>query len=98
MIELLQEWTNISILLGSLGVGYILKHYIPLDSKHIPLIMAVVGIVIGIGINGYVSFEVSLLQGMISGLASTGLHQVFAQQIEGKEVELPREVYKTEER
>lgn len=82
MIELLQEWTILSIVVGSLIIGYILKHYIPMDSKHIPLIMAIVGILIGLGLNGYVDFQQSVLAAMLSGLASTGLHQVFTQYIE----------------
>ena len=66
------------VTLSSLGFGYILKNYIPMDNKHIPAIMAVSGIVFTILIKGYVSFEDTIVAGALSGLASTGLHQAFS--------------------
>lgn len=60
-----------------LCVGYVLKNSFPsLDNKYIPLIMAVLGIVLNVWIVKAISPDV-LLGGMFSGLASTGLHQLF---------------------
>lgn len=85
IINVLQEWTNLSIVGGCLIFGYLLKNYIPLDNKHIPVIMATTGVVIALVLNGYVSFEATILTGALSGLASTGLHQVFHQYINNKD-------------
>ena len=60
-----------------LCLGYIIKsslNFIP--NKYIPLIMAVTGCILNIWINKSVTADV-ILGGMFSGLASTGLHQLF---------------------
>ena len=64
--------------------GYVMKHAIPSDriNKYIPLTMAVIGVVLNAWLNGFVFTPEVLLGGLASGLASTGLHQVFAQFIE----------------
>lgn len=62
-----------------LCVGYILKNAVPkLDNRYIPAIMGVLGVVIVFWIHGTLTSEL-LLQGLASGLASTGLHQVLTQ-------------------
>lgn len=85
LIQVLQEWTNLTVLGGALIFGYILNNYIPLDNKHIPLIMAVTGIFISVALNGYVDFETTILSGALNGLASTGFHQVFHQYIKAED-------------
>lgn len=58
-------------------IGYILKNSFPkLDNKYIPLIMATLGVILNIWMSQIISPEI-LLAGMFSGLASTGLHQLF---------------------
>lgn len=58
-------------------VGYVLKNSFPsLENKYIPLIMAVLGVVLNVWIVKVISPDV-ILGGMFSGLASTGLHQLF---------------------
>ena len=84
MQEILQNWTNLTIVGGALIFGYILNNYINMDNKHIPLIMAITGILISVAINGYIDFEQTILVGSLSGLASTGLHQVFHQYIKSE--------------
>lgn len=65
-------------------IGYILKNSFPkLDNKYIPLIMAILGVVLNIWIAKTITPEI-LLAGMFSGLASTGLHQVFVNLMQGK--------------
>lgn len=58
--------------------GYILKNVITTNkiNKYIPLIMGVTGIVINVWINMAFTPEI-LLAGVFSGLASTGLYEVF---------------------
>ena len=65
-------------------VGYVIKTSVPkLDNKYIPLIVAVLGVVLNIWIVKAISPDV-LLGGMFSGLASTGLHQVFKSLIQNE--------------
>ena len=61
-----------------LCVGYIVKNMIPSDgiNKYIPLIMGALGVVLNIWINLGITPQI-LLGGLFSGLASTGMHQVF---------------------
>lgn len=66
-------------------VGYVLKNSFPkLDNKYIPLIMAILGVVLNVWIVKAISPDV-LLGGMFSGLASTGLHQLFVTLINKEE-------------
>lgn len=62
-----------------LCIGYILKRWMPTDDKWIPTILAIIGAVAGVIANGF-SFE-SIVYGMLSGLASVGLHQAFKQHL-----------------
>lgn len=60
-----------------LCVGYVLKNSFPkLANRYIPLIMAILGVMLNVWVAGHITIEV-LLGGMFSGLASTGLHQLF---------------------
>lgn len=74
------------IILGiCLCVGYILKNVVPNENvnRFIPLIMGILGVVLNVWINMSFTAEI-LLGGLFSGLASTGLHQIFAQLLAGK--------------
>lgn len=65
-------------------VGYIIKvSFSSIDNKYIPLIMAILGVVLNVWINMNITPEI-ILAGMFSGLASTGLHQVFKELIGGE--------------
>lgn len=65
-------------------IGYVLKNSFPkFDNKYIPCIMALLGCALNIWIAGGISPEI-MLGGMFSGLASTGLHQVFVNLIQSK--------------
>lgn len=80
-LELLNELTLPTVVIGCLVIGYVIKQYLPLDSKHIPLIMAVSGVFINFAMNGYIGFTETIVAGSLSGLISTGLHQLFSQYI-----------------
>lgn len=68
-----------------LCVGYVLKNIVTTDTvnKYIPLIMAVLGVVLNVWMNTAFTPEI-LLGGMFSGLASTGLYELFTQLIKKK--------------
>lgn len=87
MIEItfLTEYA-VPIIVGiCLCIGYILKNVITSEkvNKFIPLIMGVIGVAINIWIHMAFTPEI-LLGGLFSGLASTGLHQIFKNLIEYK--------------
>lgn len=65
------------VVIFSLILGYILKKWIPTDNKFIPTILVCVGAILGGIISGW-NLE-SITSGMLSALASTGLHQLFYQ-------------------
>ena len=72
---------SVPVIVGiCLCVGYIIKHFIPTDNCYIPLIMGVLGVALSFWINRPLTAE-TLLCGLFSGLASTGLHQAFKQMI-----------------
>lgn len=65
-----------------LCVGFVIKQSLSfIPNQYIPLLMAVLGLFINIGIHGGISAEIAL-GGMFSGLASTGLHQMFQRMLE----------------
>lgn len=85
-MEVLNEYM-VPVVLGiCLCVGYIVKQWIAdVDNKYIPSICAVLGVFMAAWIREWVVTPEILLQGLASGLASTGLHQVFKQFIKNGE-------------
>ena len=83
-MEFLNDYLVLIVVGICLCVGYVVKHAIPNDrvNKFIPLIMAVLGAFLNSWMNGFAITPEILLGGLFSGLASTGLHQVFSQFIE----------------
>ena len=75
------------IVVACVLVGYIIKVTPPFAkfaNNYIPLIVTLLGAVLGILTNG-LTLE-AIVYGAVSGLASTGLHQVFTQLLNiGKE-------------
>lgn len=64
-----------------LCVGYIVKKWVKdLDNKFIPTICAVLGVLLAFWMHGSFTAD-TILTGLFSGLASTGLHQMFKQYI-----------------
>ena len=75
------EFINIIVMLACLLVGYIAKHWVSdIENKWIPTMVFVLGVVLQFAMAG-VSVE-NFVIGGISGLASTGLHQLFRSYIE----------------
>lgn len=74
------------VLIICLCVGYVLKNLVPTDkvNRYIPLAVAVIGIVIAVWNAGWVFTPTTVVTGLVSGLASTGMHQAFKNFIDKK--------------
>ena len=86
-MEFLNEY-SVPVIVGiCLCIGFILKNLVMTDkiNKFIPLIVAVIGVVVNAWLNTWTITPEILLSGMFSGLASTGMHQLFKQFIEKNE-------------
>ena len=67
-----------------LCVGYILKHWVKdVDNKVIPTVVAILGGILACLTERSITVEL-IGCGLVTGLASTGLHQVFKQTIENR--------------
>lgn len=86
-MDFLNEFMILIVVGICLCVGYVIKHIVPTDTvnKFIPLLMATLGVLINVWLNGWRFTPEILLGGLVSGLASTGLHQAFKQFIEKNE-------------
>ena len=80
-MEFISEYISVIALVAALCVGYILKNLVPNEevNKFIPLIAAVVGLVICLWESGWVATPETVVMGIVSGLASTGLYEAFKQ-------------------
>ena len=86
-MEFLNEY-SVPVIVGiCLCIGFILKNLVATDkiNKFIPLIVAIIGVVVNAWLNAWTVTPEILLSGMFSGLASTGMHQLFKQFIEKSE-------------
>ena len=83
-MDFINDYIVLIVLGVCLCVGYVIKHLIPTEkvNRFIPLIMVVIGVAVNLWINSFTFTPEILLGGMVSGLASTGLHQAFKQMIE----------------
>ena len=88
-IAIINEFVTPIALVAALCVGYIVKHAIATDAvnRFIPLIVAVVGIAVTCAVDVPAgTFTVStVINGMVSGLASTGLYEAYVNLLERKE-------------
>ena len=84
-LEILNTWINPTIVCFCLIVGYAVKHLLPkVSNRIIPTVAVVVGVVVALWINQWAVITPDvILSGALSGLASTGLHQLFKQWIDG---------------
>ena len=84
VMEYMYEYIVVAVVIACLCVGYVIKHCVASDkvNKYIPLIVAVLGVVINCWVNEWAFTPEILVGGLVSGLASTGMHQAFKQIIE----------------
>ena len=85
-MTILTEYLSLVVMGICLCVGYIIKNSLDfIPNKYIPLIMGVLGLIINILINLSTGINAEIiLVGLFSGLASTGLHEIFKNLIEKK--------------
>ena len=82
-MEMLTNYLVTEIVIGCLILGFIIKMWVKdVDNKWIPTIVCIVGTAAAVLTNlGNLSLGV-FVGGTLSGLASTGLHQMFKQWID----------------
>lgn len=81
---IIQDYTIIPVFVICICVGYCIKHITALDkiaNQLIPTIVCILGVILACWMNNEFSV-MSIAQGMASGLASTGFHQLVGQLIE----------------
>ena len=82
-LSFLSEYLVLVIVGICLCVGYVVKKWIKdVDNKFIPTICAVLGVFLAIWLNSWTVTPAIILSGLLSGLASTGLHQLFVQYLD----------------
>ena len=85
-LSFLNDYLILIVVGVCLCVGYIIKASVSfIPNKFIPLIMGVLGVILNVWLNSFAFTPEILLGGLFTGLASTGLHQLFIQLIGGKE-------------
>ncbi len=87
-LSVLNEYLVVIVVGICLCVGYVIKHSLDfIPNKYIPLIMLILGTLTNVLMNLSAGINASvILGGMLSGLASTGLHQTFSKLINSEEV------------
>lgn len=78
-VSLMDGFIVTSIAIGCWCVGFVMHRWLPDDHKWIPTVMLVLGALSGAILFG-VDYE-GIVKGMVSGLASTGMDQVFRQHL-----------------
>jgi hypothetical protein len=81
-VEFLSEYFMPVVVGICLCIGYIIKMWTPADNRIIPTVCGILGIFLAIWFNGWTVTPQIVLSGMFSGLASTGLHELFKQLID----------------
>ena len=75
VLEILNQYIELVIMAGCLGIGYIIKHSLDfIPNKYIPLILGIVGILLNIWSSGNLSVKI-VVGGLASGLAAVGVFE-----------------------
>ena len=75
-MEILNDYIVVLVMAICLAIGYIIKHFLPMDNKWIPLIMGCLGVLINVWVNAWGFTPDVLLGGLASGLAATGAFEM----------------------
>ena len=82
-MEFLNEYMIPTVLGICLVVGWVIKKWITdLKNKYIPTIVTILGGLLSVWFNDWVVTPDIILSGLITGAASTGMHQIFTQFID----------------
>ena len=67
-------------------IGFIVKKWIKdVDNKFIPTIVALLGVLLNVWMNGWIFTPEIILGGLASGLSSTGINELVTQYTKSKE-------------
>lgn len=82
-MEFLNEYM-VPVVLGiCIVIGWIIKKWIKdIDNKFIPTIVTILGAFLSVWFNGWLITPEIILGGLVTGAASTGMHQLFTQFID----------------
>lgn len=80
-LDFLNEYFVPIVVAACLIVGYCMKRFEKIPNKIIPTVLAILGAVLSCINSHAISLQI-VVYGAFSGLASTGLHQMFKQYIE----------------
>ena len=84
-MEFLNEYMMPVVLGICVIVGYIIKKWVSdVDNKFIPTIVTFLGAFLAVWFNGWIVTPEIILSGLVTGAASTGMHQLFTQFIDKK--------------
>ena len=81
----MEIFTNylIPVIVGlCLVVGFLIKHVTSADNRFIPIVVTILGVALSIWMSWPEINPEVILSGAVSGLASTGMHQLFKQWID----------------
>ena len=83
----LEKYIVVLVMVGCLSLGQILKSLIPKKElhKYLPLILGIVGVILNTWVNAWVLTPNTLVEGLVSGLASTGMFELGKNLIKIKE-------------
>ncbi len=79
IIEMVGNNIEISTVLFCAVIGIIYNNYFKDQNKHLPLLVMILGIFFSVWNHEWSVTPNIVLMGMISGVASTGFHQIFKQ-------------------
>ena len=83
-VEFLNDFM-IPVIVGiCLCVGYLIKSWDKIPNKWIPTILAVIGVIMALWVNGWSGTPEIILSGIVSGLGSCGLYDTYKHIMEGK--------------
>ena len=81
-MEMLTEYL-VPVIVGiCLIVGYIVKNFTPADNRFIPAVVTLLGVALAVWMNWPQITPENIFGGALSGLASTGMHQLLKQWLE----------------
>lgn len=78
-MEFIDELIMPMITAACLCIGYVMKKWLPTDDKWIPTVLLIFGALSGLILFG--ADYVGVVKGMVSGIASVGMHQAFKQHL-----------------
>lgn len=79
-MDFLKDYIVLMIVGICLCVGFVIKKWVKdVENKYIPTIVAILGIILSTWDSGWTFTPQVILSGLISGLASTGMYELFNQ-------------------